>query len=140
MELEECTLSSWQFKSVLIPARVTFLVKGVQNGELVLSTLPPPRERRRQKEELVCGTAGVVTHRLKNRLHRLHAEMQEGFCFKVKSEVQPKTQGILKVGELQTGIQESGELQTGIQESGELQTGIHESGELQTGIQESGET
>ena len=141
--MEECTQSSWQFKSVSVITRAILLVKGGQNEELVISTLSPLGERWRQKEELVCSTAGVVTDRLTDKQHRVHADVQEciciGPCLEMFSDMQPETQGIQESGGLQTGIQESGGLQTGIQESGGLQTGIQESGGLQTGIQEIGE-
>ena len=141
--MEECTHSSWQFKSVLVITHATLLAKSGCNEELVTSTLPPPGERWRQKEELVCSTAGVVTDRLKDKQHRVHADMQEGICsepcLEIYSDMESETQGIQESGGLQTGIQETGGLQTGIQESGGLQTGIQKSGGLQTGIQELGE-
>ena len=134
---------SWRFKSVLVLTDAILLVQGSHHEELVLSTVPPSGERKREKEELACGTAGALTDSLMDRQHRLHTKMQEGIyfepCLKVDSEVQPETQGIQETGELQIWIQETGELQIGIQETGELQTGIQETGELQTGIQETGE-
>ena len=139
--MEECTHSSWQFKSVLVITHATLLVKSGWNEELVTSTLPSPGERWRQKEELVCSTAGVLTDRLKDKQHRVHGDMQEGICsepcLEMYSDMESETQGIQESGGLQTGIQESGGLQTGIQVSGGLQTGIQETGGLQTGIQES---
>ena len=38
-------------------------MKGGQYGELVLPSLPPPGWRRREGEELVCGTASALTGR-----------------------------------------------------------------------------
>ena len=55
--------SSSQSKSALALSPVDLLVKGGQYGELVLPSLPPPGWRRREGEELVCGTAGAMTGR-----------------------------------------------------------------------------
>ena len=62
--MEESTphSSSWS-RSVLVLSPVALLVKGGQYGELVLPSLPPPDWRRREGEELVCGTASALTDR-----------------------------------------------------------------------------
>ena len=52
----EVTTSPEQSKSVLVFSLVVLLVEGGECGELVLPSLPLPGWRRREGEELVCGT------------------------------------------------------------------------------------
>ena len=59
--MEETTPSEWS-KSTLVFCLVTLLVKGAECGELVVSSPPPPGWRRREGEELVCGTVPTGTH------------------------------------------------------------------------------
>ena len=55
--MEETTpLSSSRSKSVLVLSVVLLLVKGVECGELVVSSPPPPVRRTEEGEELVSGT------------------------------------------------------------------------------------
>ena len=58
--MEESTPHSSVCKSALVLSPAALLVKGGQYGELVLPSLPPPGWRRREGEELVCGTAGAL--------------------------------------------------------------------------------
>ena len=124
--MEESTphSSSWS-KSVLVLSPVALLVKGGQYGELVLPSLPPPGWRRREGEELVCGTAGALTGR-QNRptqavsvwsdrgeeqgggrgrawQHSLCFKVEESVCFEphleVDTEVDPKTVAIQETGQ-----------------------------------------
>ena len=62
--MEESTphSTSWS-KSVLVLSTALLLVKGVRSEELVLPSLPPPAQRRREREELVCGTVSRLTGR-----------------------------------------------------------------------------
>ena len=63
-KMEESTPhSSSRSRSALVLSPVALLVKGGQYGELVLPSLPPPGWGRREGEELVCGTASVLTGR-----------------------------------------------------------------------------
>ena len=48
-------------KSDLVFSPVVLLVEGGECGELVISSLPPPGWRRREGEELVCGTVPTGT-------------------------------------------------------------------------------
>ena len=61
--MEESTPHSSVCKSALVLSPAALLVKGGQYGELVLPSLPPPGWRRREGEELVCGTASALTGR-----------------------------------------------------------------------------
>ena len=117
--------SSWS-KSVLVLSLAALLVKGGQYGELVLPSLPPPGwRRRREGEELVCGTAGALTGR-QNRptqavsvwseggeeqgggrgrawQHGLPFKVEENIYFEphleVDSEVEPKTVAVDETGQ-----------------------------------------
>ena len=51
-----------QSKSVLVFSLVVRLVEGGEYGELVLPSLPLPGWRRREGEELVCGTELTGRH------------------------------------------------------------------------------
>ena len=121
--------SSWS-KSVLVLSPVALLVKGGQYGELVLPSLPPPGWRRREREELVCGTASALTGR-QNRptqavsvwgeggeeqgggrgrvwQHILPFKVEESVCsephLEVDREVEPKTGGIEETGQNVCGL------------------------------------
>ena len=124
--MEESTphSSSWS-KSVLVLSPAALLVKGGQYGELVLPSLPPPGWRRREGEELVCGTASALTGgqnrpaqpvlvwseggeeqgggRGRAWQHSLPFKVEESVCFKphlvVDSEVEPKTVVIQETGQ-----------------------------------------
>ena len=116
--------STWS-ESALVLSPVALLVKGSQYGELVLPLLPPPDWRRREGEELVCGTAGALTGR-QNRptqavsvwsegeeeqgggrgrawQHSLPSKVEESVSFEphleVDSEVEPKTVAIQETGQ-----------------------------------------
>ena len=56
--MEETTPLEWSM-SALVISLVVLLVEGDECGELVLPSLPPPGWRRREEEELVCGTAPI---------------------------------------------------------------------------------
>ena len=106
----------------LSPQFCSPLVKGGYYEELVLSSLPPIQ--RREREELVCGTASALTDR-QNRpaqalsvwseggeeqgegrgrvwQHSLPVKVKESVCFEphleVESEVEPNTGGIQETG------------------------------------------
>ena len=61
--MEESTPPTSQTKGVLVLSTAPLLVKGVRSEELVLPSLPPPAQRRREREELVCGTVSRLTGR-----------------------------------------------------------------------------
>ena len=116
--------SSWS-RSALVLSPVALLVKGGQYGELVLPSLPPPGWRRREGEELVCGTAGALiggqnspTQAVsvssvegeeqgggKGRVwqHSLPFKVEESVSsephYEVDREVEPKTGGIEETGQ-----------------------------------------
>ena len=123
--MEESTSHSspWS-KSVLVLSLVALLVKRGQYRELVLPSLPPPGWRRREREELVCGTASALTGgqntptqavsvwseggeeqgggRGRAWQHSLPFKVEESVCFEphleVDSEVEPKTVAIQETG------------------------------------------
>ena len=61
--MEESTPPTSQTKGVLVLSTAPLLVKGVRSEELVLPSLPPSAQRRREREELVCGTVSRLTGR-----------------------------------------------------------------------------
>ena len=123
--MEESTPHSSVCKSALVLSPAALLVKGGQYGELVLPSLPPPGWRRREGEELVCGTASALTGR-QNRpaqavsvsglegeeqgggrdrawQHSLPLKVEESVSsephLKLDREVEPKTGGIDETGQ-----------------------------------------
>ena len=127
--MEESTphSSPWS-RSALVLSPAALLVKGGQYGELVLPSLPPPGWRRREGEELVCGTASALTGgqnrptqavsvwsdggeeqgggRGRAWQHSLPFKVEETAYFEphleVDSEVQPKTVAIQETGQTYT--------------------------------------
>ena len=119
--MEESTphSSSWS-KSVLVLRTAPLLVKGVRSEELVLPSLPPPAQRRREREELVCGTVSRLTGRQNSPAeagsvwseggeeqgggrgragqHRLPIKTVNFEPLLVDSEVEPETGGIQETG------------------------------------------
>ena len=90
-------------------------MKGVRSEELVLPSLPPPAQRRREREELVCGTVSRLTGRQNSPAeagsvwsegggrgragqHRLPIETVNFEPLLVDSEVEPETGGIQETG------------------------------------------
>ena len=62
--MEETTQpSTSQSKSILVVSPAPMLEKGGPGEELVLPSLPPPGQRRREREELVCGTVSRLAVR-----------------------------------------------------------------------------
>ena len=124
--MEESTphSSSWS-RSVLVLSPAALLVKRSQYEELVLPSLLPPGWRRREGEELVCGTTSLLTGR-QNTLtqavsvwseegeeqgggrsregqHSLPFKVELSVCsgphLEVDSEVEPKTVAIQETGQ-----------------------------------------
>ena len=122
---ESTPQSSSQSKSALVLSPAALLVKGGQYGELVLPPLLPPGWRRKEGEELVCGTASALTGR-QNRAtqavsvwseggeeqgggrgrawqHSLPFKVEESVCsephLEVDREVEPNTGGIGETGQ-----------------------------------------
>ena len=123
--MEESTQgSSSQSKSALVLSPAALLVKGGQYGELVLST-QLLAQRRRGREELVCGTFSALTDRQTDttvllrlgqcgleegryrgvggaQQHKLPIKMKEIVCSEPHSEtgleVEPETEGIQVTG------------------------------------------
>ena len=62
--------SSQSTKSALVVSSAPLLVKGGPCEELVLASLPLLVRRRREGEELVCGTATVLAKRLVDRQNK----------------------------------------------------------------------
>ena len=120
--MEESTshFTSWS-KSVLVLSTAPLLVKGVRSEQLVLPSLPPPAQRRREREELVCGTVSRLTGRQNSPAedgsvwseggeeqggargragqHRLPIETVSFEPLLVDSEVEPETGGIQETGQ-----------------------------------------
>ena len=123
--MEESTphSSSWS-KSDLVLSHITVLVKVGQYQELVLPSLPLPVWRR-EGEELVCGTAGVLIGgqnsptqavsewsegggRGRAWQHSLPFKVEESVSsephYEVDREVEPKTGGIEETGQNVCGL------------------------------------
>ena len=63
--MEETTQpSTSQSKSILVVSPAPMLAKGGPGEELVLASPPLPGHRRREKEELVCGTVRLTVRRI----------------------------------------------------------------------------
>ena len=119
--MEESTPYTLQTKGVLVLSTVPLLVKGGRSEELVLPSLPPPGQRRREGEELVCGTVSRLTGRQNSPAeagavwseggeeqgggrgwegqHRLPIETVSFEPQLVDSEVEPETGGIQETGQ-----------------------------------------
>ena len=70
--MEETTQpSTSQFNSVLVVSPAPMLVKGDPGEKLVLPSLSPPGQRRREREELVCGTVSGLTISRTDRMFQL---------------------------------------------------------------------
>ena len=125
--MEESTshFTSWS-KSVLVLSTVLLLVKGGRSEELVLPTLQSLSKRRREREELVCGTVRTPKDRQTDRQdsptqagltwtnvageervlcsgveqHGLQIAVEESVCFEPHLEVdsEAETEGVQETG------------------------------------------
>ena len=100
--MEESTPpSSSSSKSVLVLSPVATLVKRDQCGELVLSPWLPVQRRRREGEELVCGSISGLTDRQTDRQSTL-AEF--GSVWSEKGKVQESARAVQHKFHVKEGV------------------------------------